>query len=161
MPVLPTHEGRLLFNLFDKKRQTYHTPELRAALKEGCKITKIYSCERYKAKRGLFKQFIECFYKMKIERPEAFTPEQCEYINKGFKDKYLNIVINSDNTRSNKGQRANAKLLMNALYGKMGQSSNMSGFARVRNEMDLVSLQCNHTVIINDWNIIHNELLEV
>ncbi len=151
----------MLSNLFDKKRQTYHTPELRAALKEGYKITKIYSCERYKAKRGLFKEFIECFYKMKIENSEAYTPEQCEAINKGFKDKDLNIVVDSVNTRCNKGQRAIAKLLMNALYGKMGQRSNMSEFARVRNEMDLVSLQCNATVNIKDWNIIHKELLEV
>ena len=66
----------------------------------------------------MLKQFIECFYKMNIENSEAYTPEHCEYINNRFNYKDLSAVINSYNTRSNKGQMAIAKLLMNALqYG--------------------------------------------
>ena len=50
---------------------------------------------------------------------------------------------------------------MNVLYGTMGQRSNLSYFARVRNDMEVDSLQRKPIINIKDWSIMHNELLKV
>ena len=47
---------------------------------------------------------------MKIQNTQFYTPEQCEEINKGFKNKGLNIEIKSEYTCDNPGLRGVAKL---------------------------------------------------
>ena len=46
-------------------------------------------------KEDLFKEYVKFFYKMKFENTQFYTPEQCEDINNGFRNKGLNIEIHS------------------------------------------------------------------
>ena len=66
-------------------------------------ITKVYNTFSYEKREGLFKEYVELFYKMKIESTQFYTPEQCEDINNGFRSKGLNIEIHSENTCDNPG----------------------------------------------------------
>ena len=76
--------GRLVFTLNDKHHEIYTSVELKFALEEGYKITKFYGFDSYLKRRGLLKEYVEFFYKMKIENTRFYTPEECAEINKGF-----------------------------------------------------------------------------
>ena len=71
IPILPSKggEGRLLFDLVDKHQNVYASPELKYALEEGYTITKVYNTYSYQQKKGLFKEYVECFYNKKYTVP--------------------------------------------------------------------------------------------
>ena len=71
---------------------------------------------------------------MKIENTRFYTQEQCDEINKGFKNKGLNIEIKSENTCDNPGLRGVAKLFLNSLWGKFGQRDIMTEYTYVRSK---------------------------
>ena len=100
----------------------YASPELKYAIEEGYEITKVYNTFSYEKKEGLFKEYVEFFYTMKIQNTQFYTPEQCEEINKGFNNKGLNIEIKSEYTCDNPGLRGVAKLRFNSLWLKFGQN---------------------------------------
>ena len=48
LPTLPSNDGsRLIFDLFDKTQKTFASPELKYALEQGYKITKLYNSFSY------------------------------------------------------------------------------------------------------------------
>ena len=98
-------EMRIDYYLIDKYQQVYASLELKYALEEGYIITKVYNTFSYEKREGLFKEYVELFYMMKIESTQFYTPEQCEDINNGFRNKGLNIEIHSENTCDNPGLR--------------------------------------------------------
>jgi hypothetical protein len=112
VPILPskTEKGSLVFNLLDKYEQVDATPELQLALQNGYIITKVYNCHAYKTKKGLFKPYVQFFYKMKIVNTRHYTPEECVELNKYFRSVDFDIVIKSEETRNNGGLRGVAKL---------------------------------------------------
>ncbi len=58
IPVLPDNSnGKLLFHLNEMKEKTFSSIELQLALKNGYKITKIYSALAYQKYKGLMKNY--------------------------------------------------------------------------------------------------------
>ena len=163
IPTMPSKgpESRLLFDLLDKHRQEYASPELKFALEEGYEITKVYNTHSYAEKEGLFKEYVECFYKMKIENTQFYTSEECEVINRGFKEKGLNIVIESSNTCNNPGLRGVAKLFLNSLWGKFGTREIMTEYTYVRSMKELYRITSNPKTKLTNFHIIHENLVEV
>ena len=98
---------------------------------------------------------------MKIENTQFYTPEQCEDINNGFRNKGLNIEIHSENTCDNPGLRGVAKLCLNSLWGKFGQRDIMTEYTYVRSKKELAKYTTNPDVIVVNTHIIHEGLLEV
>ena len=69
----------------------------------GYKITKIYSADSYKRKRGLFKEYVEFFYKMKLCNSKHLSQKECDEYNKKNLIMGLNITIKPDETQCNSG----------------------------------------------------------
>ena len=163
VPILPSKNDRnsLVFDLLDKSRQTFASPELKYAIEEGYKITKIYNVYSYEGRTGIFKDYVEFFYKMKIENTQFYTPEECEEINKGFQSKGLNIEIKSENTSDNPGLRGVAKLFLNSLWGKFGQRDIMTEYTYVRSKKELIKYTTNPDICIVNTHGIHENLMEV
>ena len=160
--VLPSDDtNKLMFDLLDKTRKVYATPELKYALENGYKITHLYNCYCYKKHKGLFKQYVECFYKMKIENTEHYTEEQCININKSFSEKGLDIEIKSEDTCSNPGMRGMAKLFLNSLWGKFGTRELMSEYTYVRSVKELWEITSDTKKKLTNFHIIHDNLVEV
>ena len=78
---------------------------------------------------------------MKIENTLFYTPEQCEDINKGFRNKGLNIEIQSENTCDNPWLRGGAKLFLNSLWGKFGKRYMMTEYTYVRSKKHWLNIQ--------------------
>ena len=98
---------------------------------------------------------------MQIQHTKFYTPEQCEEINKGFKNKGLNIEIKSEYTCDNSGLRGVAKLFLNSLWGKFGQRDIMTEYAYVRSKKELIKYTTNPDILVVNTHIIHEDLMEV
>ena len=66
VPLLPGRgeENKLIFNLTDKYQEVYASLELKYAPEEGYVITKVYNAFGHEKREGLFKEYVEFFYKM-------------------------------------------------------------------------------------------------
>jgi len=98
---------------------------------------------------------------MNIENTQFYTPDQCEIINKGFRDKGWSIEIKSESTCDNPGLRGVAKLFLNSLWGKFGQRDIMTDYSYVRTKKELNKYTTNHDIIVANTHIIHENLMEV
>ena len=90
----------------------------------GYKI-KIHSALEYKKYKGLMKEYVDFFLKMKIENYKFYSPEECERINKSHRDLGMNLEIVSENTSKNPGMKMLAKICLNSLWGKFGQRTTL------------------------------------
>jgi len=147
--------------LEDKHQEIYTSVELKLALEEGYKITKLHGVDSYLKRRGLFKEYVELVDKMKIANTRFYTPEECEEINKGFKNEGLDIEIVSDNTCDNLGLRGVAKLFLNSLWGKFGQRAIFTEYACVRSLREMAQYTTNENINIVNIHIIHENLVEI
>ena len=53
--------------------------------------------------KGLFKKYVEYFYKLKICNSEHYNQSQCDEMNKAFKEVGLDIFITPEETQNNPG----------------------------------------------------------
>jgi hypothetical protein len=163
VPLLPSKNDRksLIFDLADKVNQTYASPELSYALENGYKITKLYNTYSYEAKTGIFKDYVACFYQMKITNTKHYTQEECSNLNKSFEAKGLNICIKSEDTCDNPGLRGVAKLFLNSLWGKFGTREIMTEYSYARSMREYYSFTSNDKIKVLNLHVIHDNLIEV
>lgn len=118
--VLPRRDetGNLHWDLFDIKRGVYNSVDIRRALLMGYKVEKIYRCLYWEKSKRIFEQYINLVFEMK-KKAQKDTP-----------------------------QYTVAKLMMNALYGKMLQApvveknkviSELSELNKLREENQIMS----------------------
>ena len=74
---------------------------------------------------GLARDYVKCFFKMKIENTKCYTKEEVVAINKHHASVGLTIYVDYSKCRENPGVRAISKLFLSSLWGKFGQSSNL------------------------------------
>ena len=98
---------------------------------------------------------------MKLEHTQFCTPVQCEDINKGLRNKGLNIEIQSETTCDNPGLRGVAKLFLNSLWGKFGQRDIMTEYTYVRSKKELAKYTTNPDISVVNTHIIDEGLMEV
>lgn len=113
--------GKFCFGLDKMVKCVIPTVELIKSLELGYKIDRVYEIYHFKKTKNLFKSYIKTFMKLKEENGgfEGTDSEKIEYC-KMWKDK-MDIDIEPQNLCSNPGRKANAKLLLNSLWGKFGQ----------------------------------------
>ena len=157
VPVLPDNsEGKLMFHLKEMKNKTYSSLELKYALEKGYTI-KIHSALEYSRYKGLMKDYVEFFLKMKIENNEHYTPEECEQINKSHSDLGFTFEIKSENTRKNPGMKQLAKICLNSLWGKFGQRTTLDSYEYINDWNRLLLNITNSKVKTNSWHIINSD----
>ena len=54
---------------------------------------------------------------MKIENTQEYTKAECDAMNQQHKDLGFDFIIDSEDTKKNKGLRAISKLCLNSLWG--------------------------------------------
>jgi hypothetical protein len=162
IPVLPDNiKGKLLFHLNNMYEKSITSIELQFALKLGYKITKIHSALEFKKMRGLMKDYVEFFLKIKIENNKHYTPEECDRINNSHKKLGFSFEIKSENTCKNPGMKQLAKLCLNSLWGKFGQRANLDSYEYIT-DWNRLLLQLNDTnVTTNSWHIINSNCVEL
>lgn len=122
-PVLPERKnGKLIFDLVEKKDYTATSIELKKALQKGYKVTKWYDAVVYEfARNDLFKSYVAENLKTKVaasgikkagDDVEGFIQEH--------RDRF-GFELNRDEMVVNPGLRANAKSFLVNLWGKLGE----------------------------------------
>jgi hypothetical protein len=99
LPLLMIHcpETNKLISPIGKFRGTFTSMELKKAIKLGYRITKHYNGYKFKARRGMFSSYINKYYKLKEEAKD----------------------------NGNNGLAQVCKLMLNSLWGKFAQRSNL------------------------------------
>ena len=150
IPILPTRvDGKLLFALCSKCANnriynckhsneerafvgTWCTEEVKVAVKKGYRIIEMYEVWHF-AKRSntLFKSYIDMFLKLK-QQASGF-PENVKTQEE--KEKYVldyfnheQILLDIDQIFLNPGMRAVMKLLLNSMWGKLGQKADKTQY---------------------------------
>lgn len=113
--------NKFCFGLNKMEKVVIPTVELIKSLELGYKIDRVYEIYHFKKTKKLFKSYIKTFMRLKEENGgfEGTMEEKEEYC-KMWKDK-LDIDIDPLKINNNAGKKANAKLLLNSLWGKFGQ----------------------------------------
>ncbi|MEO5351477.1 MAG: DNA polymerase, partial [Magnetococcus sp. YQC-3] len=97
--------------------------ELKLAVSEGYKVTKIYCVHNFKRKsKDLFSAYIKTFFKLKMtssKRPDGETPEQFESFVKELESRD-GIFVDKDEFHENPGMRWIAKLCCVSFWGRLG-----------------------------------------
>ena len=147
-PVLPVKEGKLVFDLNDK-RGVWCSNELYNALDKGYKLKCIYEVRYYEnTTKNIFKGYVSKF--LKIKQEASGYPDWVK--GESDKDKYIKdyhtgqgILMDKDKIEKNPGLRAIAKLCLNSLWGKFGQRTNMGKTEIVNNMKDFYKILQNET----------------
>jgi hypothetical protein len=125
-PLVSKGEGKLTADLIDKNKQVFHSVELRKAIQDNCKITKIHNGLIMDNSTHLFKDFVRTFLEVKVNatgKPKIWDsiPKREKWI-KEHEDRF---GFTPQPTEKNAGKRAIAKMILNSLWGKFGQRPDM------------------------------------
>lgn len=125
LPVLPEKkDGKLIFDLLDKKNYVGTSIELKKALEIGYKITKYHRALVFeKARDDLFKSYVRDCLKTKVESSEP--PKNVDAFVAEYKERF-DIDLDKSKMVQNDGMRALSKLRANNLWGKMAQDPDKS-----------------------------------
>ena len=184
-------EGKLLFPLcakcVDNQQQstcehtdedrcllgTWVTPELKKAVEMGYKIVKVYevwhydSSEQYNPETqrgGLFSEYINTF--LKIKQESSGWPVWC--VDDDLQMKYIDdyysaegIHLEASKICQNPGRRAMAKMMLNSMWGKFGQRSNMPKTQYVNKPVEYFSLMTSDDKEVVDIDFVNEDILQV
>ena len=125
-PLVAKGEGKLTADLNNKSKQVFHSVELKRAIENGCKITKIYKCIQMNSSTELFKEFVKTFLEVKVNA----TGKPKFWDDKTKKEEWIRqhedrFGFTPNPTEKNAGKRAIAKMILNSLWGKFGQRPDM------------------------------------
>lgn len=115
-----SESGKFCFGLEKMPKATVPTPELHKAVDLGYKIDRVYKVYHFKKTRELFKSYIRTFSRAKIESGFKGSDTERDELIHTYSKKF-GIELRKENMRPNAGRKANAKLMLNSLWGKWGQ----------------------------------------
>ena len=163
LPVLPDNsDGKLLFHLNDMYEKTWASVELKVALEKGYEITKIHSAVAYKRFKGLMKDYVGNFIKMKIENSGIKTQPECDEINEYHTRLGFTFEIKPEDTADNPGLRQVAKICLNSLWGKFGQRCGKNEYDFFFDYNDLIKQIINNDKICDfHWDIVGENCVEL
>jgi hypothetical protein len=116
--------GKYVFDLLPKKKIILTSIEIQKAISHGYKVTRIYRALCYEERTDLFKTYVEKFLKIKLE--SSGMPKNIDW--ETFQEEHeqkLGIRLEQDKMLKNTGLRVMSKLLLNSLWGKLGQDPNL------------------------------------
>ena len=127
-----------------KKRALYGTwctEEVYKALEKGYKVVSLYEVWHWKESiTGLFASYVDKHLKLKVENsgypPDVKTDAEREKFIKDYYD-VENVALDHNNIKHNAGKRELSKLMLNSLWGKFGQRTNLVKTVMVKNYMEL------------------------
>jgi hypothetical protein len=134
-PVLPSRsDNKLLFQLNPMKNQVHSTMELQLAIRKGYVINKVHRGLIWKETTdSMFKPYVSHFMKAKeeasgwvgklLDGKQVSSLEEKKAWIEDFKTRQ-GVTLEFDKITVNPGRRAIAKLCLNSLWGKLGQSTN-------------------------------------
>ena len=126
IPPLVAKGEKLTADLIDKVKQVFHSEELKRAIEDGCKITKIYKSLEMETSTELFKDFVKTFLEVKVNatgKPKIWNNKKDREL--WIKEHENRFGFTPNPTEKNDGKRAIAKMILNSLWGKFGQRPDM------------------------------------
>lgn len=180
--IVDMHEnGRLVADLWPKKKIVIPTPELHLALKNGYKVTRVYYAYLFDYSTELFKDYFRTFLKDKLEAsglPKWIQTDEDWKEFQEYHERELGIDLDRSQMVSNASRKTGAKLLCNSLWGKFGErlhSTNWKACTLGHDDDEMMSLEkrwvdgeidityrkfnrmCTHIAMVYSLNVIKSE----
>lgn len=124
---------KLVADLNDKKKIVITTPELKTALDNGYRLTKVHAAHLYKPSTDLFKSYLQTFLKLKIEASGMPKHIKTEEDWQRFAEHHaheLGVVLERGNMVKNPGRKQLAKLMLNSLWGKFAERKHWTNYVK-------------------------------
>jgi len=153
LPLLPEKKnGKLIFDLSNKSRAVYSTVELKKAVELGYTISNIYNTLSFESSREIFKEYNKTFLKIKLEtsgyarNKEEDGSSYDDRIEKYILDTYNHCGVQLEKHKiiANKGMKTLSKMLLNSLWGKFGQKSDLRTTEYINNPDTFIRLLQKH-----------------
>lgn len=124
------HQQKLYMDLHPHKRCVLTSPEFQMAISErgGYECTRVYRIDEYEKSTDLFRPFIQNWLKLKIissNPPTQSADEPAFAVYAHELERRTGISVTWDEFKPNPSLRTLAKLVLNSLWGKFGQRSNL------------------------------------
>ncbi|KAI8903035.1 DNA polymerase type B, organellar and viral-domain-containing protein [Gorgonomyces haynaldii] len=116
---------KYVFDLRPKKRIVLTSAEIQVALENGYIVTKLYKALVFPQRQILFQSYIQTFLKIELEASGIPAEVDREVFSRRYRDE-LGIVLDEAKMKKSKGLRSMAKLMLNSLWGKLGQDPNLT-----------------------------------
>lgn len=162
IPLLPEKkDGKLIFDLVDKKKAVYTSIELKRALEVGYKITHIYKTLCFNKTDNMFKKYVQNFLKIKTESAGYDGDNIDEYINRYYQ--HCGVLLDKNKIKENAGMKLLAKICLNSLWGKFGQNDELPTTVYLKNDawFKLLKRHTNNEVELKTECLIDEDTLYV
>jgi len=185
-PILPLRceNGKLLFplcsscaernnqesdcNCSDEDRSwthTYCSGEIEIALDMGYQIIRVFEVLHWEEKSSnIFSGYVNTFLRIKQEASgfpqNVFTEEEKENYISIYREKE-GICLNKDNIVKSSALRSLAKLMLNSLYGKFGQRTNLRKSHMIDNVPDLCEIMTAPQKKLVDFHILSDDVMHL
>ena len=152
---------------------TWISDELKKAVQKGYKIIEVYEVWNYTKfsvydpvtkTGGLFTRYIDTFLKIKQEASSWPEWVKSEADADKFIDSYFEkegIKLNPDDIIFNQGLRSLAKLILNNLWGKLSQRSNLPKTTYVTENAEFFEILSDEKRVIKSVNFPSSEMAEI
>ena len=130
---------KYVFDLKPKKKIILTSAEIQVALKYGYKVSKVYKALVYQKHPDLFKTYIRKFLKIKLEASGVPAHIDWETFARNHSER-LGIILEREKMVRNEGMRAMSKLLLNSLWGKLGQDPRLAKAIVTQNAAEYTKL---------------------
>jgi hypothetical protein len=185
IPVLPVHVGnpkKLVFPLCrtcaeeqqcnvcthrEGRRAlvgTWHTEEMKLAVKKGYKILKIFTIWHFEETSDqLFAEYVKTFYKQKLmssKLPFQDEDQILEYMEEVEKKEKIKIDKVTD-FKENPGLRQLTKLMLNNLWGRFGMQENKSKSVFISSFEKLLHLINDESIEVQGVRIVSKTVVQV
>ena len=164
IPVLAEKgDGKLIFS-HGVKIGCWNSEELKLAVSMGYEILEIYEVIHFKQRSNdLFADYIRVFFKIKAE---------CSYKGESESDKDAYIAdlnsgifpmqLDREKLKYNEGFRAVSKMVLNSLWGKLGQRNNMTQTTIIKDDVNMFNrIMFDDKIDVSTVNFLNDSVAEV
>ncbi len=127
--IVEKKDGKLQADLKDKTKIVLTSTELQYALRNGYELVRVYEYHEYNYSCDLFKSYIQTYLKLKIEcsgMPKHIKTDADWDVYFNYHKDQLGVHLDKQNMHKNAGRKQLAKLMLNSLWGKFAQNTDMT-----------------------------------
>lgn len=135
--IVHVENGKLIADLNPKQMILVPTPELHLALDNGYVIERVHYWYHFEQSCDVFKPYMRKFLKAKLQASKLPAFARTE---EGWQEYYdyhrnqLGITLDRESIQDNPGKKVGAKLLLNSLWGKMGERDHGNSWDYFQND---------------------------
>lgn len=144
---------------------TFCSGEIEVALDAGYQILKVHEILHWEQNsKNIFSDYVNTFLRIKQEASDypsnVSTEQDIQRYIENYRD-HEGILLNQQNIKKSSALRSLAKLMLNSIYGKFGQRTNLRKSHIIDNPQDLCELLTDPTKTLIDFHVLNSNMMQL